>query len=154
MKRLARRRLDDVGNQWRSLPQPVNIVPRGGWINAIREAICKSQVDLGQRMGVRGSTVAKLEESERNRTIRLDSLQRAAEAIDCELVYALVPRKSLQSIVDNQRLRLFADIVARTDHHMKLEGQNVNDPDWRSNLLRQAEEMIPDNQLWRERAGG
>lgn len=105
-------------------------------------------------MGVRGSTVAKLEESERNRTIRLDSLQRAAEAIDCDLVYVLVPKKSLQSIVDNQRLRLFANIVARTDHHMKLEGQNVNDPDWRSNLLRQAEEMIPDKLLWRDRTGG
>ncbi len=152
MKRLARRKLDDAGNQWRQLPQRLRIVPRGGWINVIREAIGMSQADLGQRMGVRGSSVAKLEESERSRTIRLDTLQRAAEALNCELVYTLVPREPLQTVVDNQRLRLFEDIVARTDHHMNLEGQDATDPDWRNNLLRQAEEMISDTQLWRSKA--
>ena len=65
------------------------------------------------------------------------------------MVYALVPRKPLQAMVDEQRLRIFADIVARTDHHMNLEGQDATDPNWRSNLLREAEEIIPDARLWR-----
>lgn len=151
MKRLARRKLDDVGNQWRQLPQRLHLVPKGGWISAIREAMGMSQADLGRNMSVRSSTAAKLEESERSRTIRLDTLQRAADALGCDLVYALVPRKSLQTMVDEQRLRVFSDVVTRTNHHMDLEGQSATDPDWRNNLLRQAEEVIPDSQLWRVR---
>jgi predicted DNA-binding mobile mystery protein A len=149
MRRLARRKLDETGDQWRELPARLRLVPRGGWINAIREALGMPRADLGRHMGVGGSTVAKLEDSERGRTIRLDSLQRAADALDCDLVYALVPRKPLQTLVDDQRLRLFKDIVERTDLHMRLEGQGVSDPDWRRHLLRQAEEVIPDTRLWR-----
>jgi predicted DNA-binding mobile mystery protein A len=109
-----------------------------------------SQTALGKRLNVRASTVAKLENSERSRTIQLGTLQRAAQALNCDLVYALVPRNSLQSMVDDQRLRLFAEIVSRTDLHMSLEGQETSDPDRQHYLLRQAEDLIPDAQLWRE----
>lgn len=149
MKQLARRKLDETGDQWRELPQHLRLAPRGGWINAIREAIGMSQADLAHRLGVRSTSVTKLEKSERSRKIQLDTLQRSAEALDCDLVYALVPRKPLQTMVDEQRLLLFENIVLRTNHHMTLEGQGTTSSLWRTHLLRQAEEVITDSQLWR-----
>lgn len=152
MKQLARRKLDETGDQWRQLPQRLRLAPRGGWINAIREAIGMSQTDLADRMGVRSTSVTKMEKRERSRTIQLDTLQRAAEALDCYLVYALVPRKPLQTMVDDQRLQRFENIVLRTNHHMALEGQGTDTPRGRTHLLRQAEEVIPDSKLWRATA--
>ena len=42
-------------------------------------------------MGVTQPTVQRLELSEAEGAIQLKSLRRAAEALDCDLVYALVP---------------------------------------------------------------
>lgn len=59
-----------------------------------------SRSDLGGRLEVSRQAVEQLEASEAGGTIRLDSLRRAAEALDCELFYALVPRRSLAETVD------------------------------------------------------
>ncbi|MFT3754478.1 MAG: mobile mystery protein A [Pseudoxanthomonas sp.] len=150
LKRLARRKLDKTGEQWRQLPSRLRLVPAGGWINAIRDALGMSQAELGQRLGVRPSSIGKIEENERNRSIQMDTLQRAADALDCDVVYALVPRKPLQTMVDNRRLALFEELHQRTQQHMRLEAQEVDDPHWRQNLLRDAEALIPDSRLWRK----
>lgn len=149
-RRLARRKLDETGYQWRQLPARLRHVPNAGWVNAIRDALGMSQAQLGKRLGVRSSSVDKLEENERNRTVQMATLQRAAEALGCDLVYALVPREPLQTMVDKQRLALLAELHGRTQQHMRLEAQEVDDPDWRENLLRDAESLVPDHRLWRE----
>jgi hypothetical protein len=51
--------------------------------------------------------VTKLETSERVGSIRIDTLRRAASAMDCELVVLVVPRQPLQSMVDQRRLQLY-----------------------------------------------
>lgn len=152
--RLARRKLDHTGEQWRQAASIVKQLPKGGWIRAIREALVMPQDELGRRLGVGASSVGKLEASERKRTIQLETLMRAADALDCDVVYALVPRKPLQSTVDERRLEVFSKVFDRTEHHMRLEGQAINDPNWRKNLLREAEEEIPDTELWSRRLDG
>lgn len=152
MGRLARRTLDETGDLWRQAPARIKMTPHGGWLAAIREALGMSQSQLARRMGLRPSSISKLETSERGRTVRLETLARAAEALNCDLVYALVPRTPLQCLVDEQRLRIYSEVVAWTNHHMALEGQKVDDPNWRQNLLRQAEEAIDDGQLWQSAA--
>ena len=77
-----------------------------GWIKEIRLALGMSAAQLARRLKVRQSTVAKLEKSEAEETISLQSLRKAAEALDCTLVYAFVPRTSLEACVQAQaRLR-------------------------------------------------
>ena len=109
-----------------------------------------SQAELGLRLNVRSSSVGKLEDNERSRTIQLDTLQRAADALGCDVVYALVPREPLQTMVDKQRVALFEELHGRIQQHMRLEAQEVQDPAWRKNLLRDAEDLVPDSQLWRK----
>ena len=151
LRRLAQQKLDGTGALWRQLPAPARMAPHKGWVQALREALGMSQAALGRRLGVRASSVGKLEASERDGTLQIDTLRRAADALGCELVYVLVPRKPIGQMVDDQRLELAKPLLARTRHHMQLEAQDIADPETRQALVRAAEELIPDSQLWRDK---
>lgn len=153
MRRLARTRLDQTGNWLREMLPRLQATPRGGWIAATRDALGMSRSDLARRLGVSPSSVLKLENSERAGTVQVDTLRRAAAALDCELLVLMVPRQPLQSSVDQQRLKLYNATFNRAATHMKLEDQAVSDG-LRRHLLQQAESAIPDSALWRERELG
>lgn len=106
--------------------------------------------DLANRLGITRAAAAKLETNERRRTIQLDSLQRAADALGCDLFYALVPREPLQKTVDDRRLDVLRAMQERTEHHMHLEAQPVDNAVSREALLRDAERLVPDRMLWRK----
>ena len=81
-------------------------------------------------MGVAQATIVHLEQSEAHETIQLSTLRRAADALDCDLVYALVPREgSLEQAVFAQARRRAAQAVSAVDRSMELEDQAVRDPD-------------------------
>jgi predicted DNA-binding mobile mystery protein A len=100
--------------------------PSEGWIRAIRSTIGMSVQQLAGRMGVAKQSVARLEKNEADDSITLKSLRKAAEALDCRLVYALVPNEGrLEDIVKKQAFKKAYEIVHTVDHSMKLEGQGV-----------------------------
>lgn len=99
-------------------------VPATGWIKLVRESIGMSAAQLAARLNVNQSTVTRLEKSERNGVITLASLRKAAEALDCELHYVLVPRRSLEAAVRERAARVSADEVARVRRTMALEDQS------------------------------
>lgn len=150
MLSIARRKLDETGRALREAGPRIRVIPRGGWIAAIRGALGMTVQDLADRLGITRAAAAKLEVSERRRTIQLETLQRVADALECDLVYVLVPRKPLQDIVDNRRLEILQSLQKRTDQHMRLEAQAVSDPEHYQHLLRQAEFLVPDRMLWRK----
>jgi predicted DNA-binding mobile mystery protein A len=105
--------------------------PVRGWIKAIRQALGMTTAQLANRMGVRQPSVVAMEQSELKGTIELATLRRAAEALDCTLVYALIPNQPLQLTV-RERARAFARRRGRpVEHSMLLEDQQVkrNDSD-------------------------
>jgi predicted DNA-binding mobile mystery protein A len=100
-KRL-RAELDEIGLAFRLCKSGVNRPE--GWMRAVRQAIGFPVVELARRMGVAKAQVFRLEESEQEGRVRLATLRRAAEAMGCELVYALVPREGkLASLAATQR---------------------------------------------------
>src|SRR4051812_41723665 len=94
-----RRQLDSKLTRLRRASTPP---PPAGWIYAIRESLGMTTEQLGRRLGIRKQSAHDLETSEKNRTITLHSLERAAAALGCRLVYALVPETSLQKHVQQQ----------------------------------------------------
>ncbi len=99
--------------------------PGTGWIRAIREAAGMSLRQLAERMGVSKTTAATLERSEAAETVKLSSLRAVGVALDCDLVYALVPRTSLEDSV-RRRARLVAErVVGRVSDSMELEDQAI-----------------------------
>jgi predicted DNA-binding mobile mystery protein A len=101
--------------------------PARGWIKAIREALGMSTAQLAKRMNVRQPSIVGLEASEEKGSIELATLRRAAEALDCTLVYALIPNKPLGTTV-RERARAFLRQRRRpVEHTMLLEDQRVKD---------------------------
>jgi predicted DNA-binding mobile mystery protein A len=119
----ARARLDErfkAMGQSTAYAQPVR-----GWVKAIREALGMSTAQLAKRLGVRQPSIVEMEQSEAKGTITLATLKRVAEALDCRLVYALVPNKPLEQTV-RERARLFARRrLEPIEHSMALEDQKV-----------------------------
>lgn len=101
--------------------------PGGGWVRAIRETLGMTQVQLAARLGISRQSLQGLERAEANRRITLDSLDRLAKAMDCRLVYALVPERGSLEDVRARRAREVADeLLKSTEHSMKLESQGVS----------------------------
>jgi predicted DNA-binding mobile mystery protein A len=103
--------------------------PARGWIKAVREALGITTAQLAIRMRVRQPSIIGLERSEAKGSIELATLRRVAEALDCTLIYALVPNKSLETTV-RERAREFARRrLAPIEHSMLLEDQKVTERD-------------------------
>ena len=76
--------------------------PPRGWIKAIREALGMTTAQLAKRLGIAQPSAVGLEKAEASKAITLETLERAARALDCTLVYALVPREPLDTIVQQR----------------------------------------------------
>ena len=113
------RRLGPLGPSARYAP------PRLGWIRAVRDALGMSAKDLATRLGVTGYAVRSMEDGERTGGIRLDSLRRAAEAMDCTLVYAFIPNDSLRWTVRRQAQWVLEQQIRRASQTMALEAQEA-----------------------------
>jgi len=101
--------------------------PGGGWVRAIREALGMTQAQLAVRLGISRQSLQGLERAEANRRITLDSLDRLAKAMDCRLVYALVPEKGSLDDVRTRQAQVLADALLKsTEHSMTLEAQGVS----------------------------
>jgi len=98
--------------------------PPKGWIRAVREALGVSSAELTARMKTNRSLVVQQEKAEAEDRITLKSLRGFADALDCDLVYAFVPRAgTLQALVD-ARVRAAAKAnVLGVEHTMALENQ-------------------------------
>lgn len=127
--------------------------PRGGWVKAIREALGMSAAQLGERMGRSQTAISQLERSEQRKTVQLDSLERAAEALGCVVVYALVPRRSLETMINDQALKVASAHLSPVHHSMALERQAVDERGQQSLVRRTAAKIKGTRQLWKKPAG-
>ena len=144
----ARRHLDTRLGRLRPLVDTPP--PHRGWIRAIRDALGMSSAELAARMKVGQSTVADIERSEAHATIKIDTLRRAADALDCDLVYSLVPRTTLEEAVRKQARHKAAQHLAGVTHHMRLEDQAVNDDDAAAQLDELGSRFVDRRGLWSE----
>lgn len=120
-KDLKQRQMDAGLVRWRSAGLPAR--PPSGWIRAIREALGMPAAFLAKRLGLVPSTVLRLETSEADDTITLGSLRRVAEALDCELQYALVPRQTIAQTLEQRANKVASERMAGVAHSMALEAQ-------------------------------
>ncbi len=98
--------------------------PPCGWLKTIREALGLSERRQAHRIGISGSALHKSERAETEGRITLGQLRKLADGLDCELVYALVPRKSLPQVVEDQARAIALQEVGEVAHTMGLEGQS------------------------------
>jgi predicted DNA-binding mobile mystery protein A len=145
---LARAQLDKRLN---TLPEPESLArPPRGWIKAIREALGLTSRQFAKRLGVSQPRVIEIEGAEVSGAVTLDSLQRAANALECRLVYALVPRRPLQTLVEERAEQLARKRLKTAAHTMALEAQNVDEDAQRAQLQQLVRTLMdrPGSDLW------
>jgi predicted DNA-binding mobile mystery protein A len=128
--------------QLRGLARP----PRG-WVRSVREALGMSAAVLAARLGTTAGAVTRLEQSEAADRIRLDTLRRAADALGCDLVYLLVPRRPLSAVVRDRARELARRQVAAVQQTMRLEDQATDTASEMEEQL--ARELLDRGGLWR-----
>lgn len=139
-RRLILEQLTETINRFKQLkdtPPPVK-----GWIRAIRDALGMSGVQFARRLGVSPSRVALLEKAELTGAVTIRSMRKAAAALDCVFVYALVPRSSLANTLHEQALKVARGRLERTSHTMLLEDQQLASEDLRRVLDATVVELI------------
>lgn len=126
--------------------------PTKGWLRAIRDALGMTTRQVANRAGVSQPTVTNWEQSEARDTITLGKLREAAEALNCELVYALVPRKPLEEEVRDRAAQVADAQLARTHHTMRLEAQGLRAEDLERERNRLIDELMraKPSQLWED----
>jgi predicted DNA-binding mobile mystery protein A len=125
-------------------------VPPKGWVRAIRDALGMTGVQFAGRLKVRPQSVDALEQSEANGSIQLKTLRRAAEALDCTLVYALVPNASLDETVRARARKIATRELGRVAHTMKLEAQGTGDANLELRIETYIRDMLKERDLWNE----
>lgn len=148
---LQLRQLDAALDRWRSADLPAR--PPSGWLKAIRQALGMTATHLARRLGVTTSTLTRLELSEADDTISLATLRRAAEALGCELHYALVPRQPLATTLEERASRLAQQQMAAISHSMALEAQSTSREHLEEQTRALAESLLKGSRraLWKER---
>jgi predicted DNA-binding mobile mystery protein A len=123
---LQTQQMDALLETWRTAQ--LSARPRSGWVRAIRESLGMSAAAFARRLGMTPVGVRKLESAEASDAITLASLRKLAQALDCELQYALVPRNSLQQQVRDRAEMVAQERLLPIAHSMALEDQAVQGP--------------------------
>ncbi len=104
--------------------------PTSGWISSVREALGITLDQIGKQIGSSRQAVQQLERAEATDRITLGALRRAAEAMGCELVYALVPKSGTFAELSERPVRdRAARDVKSVMHTMMLEDQKPENAD-------------------------
>jgi predicted DNA-binding mobile mystery protein A len=121
--------------------------PPRGWLRTIRDSLGMTAAQLAARLNVSQPRIVEMEKAEQRGAITLDTLERAAQALDCTLIYALVPNGgSLYGLVREQARKVAAETLSRVDHSMRLEGQGVS-----AKMLKEERERLAEQLLRRPR---
>jgi predicted DNA-binding mobile mystery protein A len=121
--RLARQKTRQLDDELAATNIPSR--PRSGWIAAVRQALGMSQTQLAARMDIVRQSLNNLESNELKGTISLASLRNAADGLDCDLQYVLVPRKPLQQLVADQALQRATKKLGRINQSQALEASAI-----------------------------
>lgn len=110
-----------------------------------------SREELGNRLGVSQQAVAEFEASEIRGRIQLDTLDRVAAALECDVVYFLVPRRDLDEMVRDQAMQRARTYLSRVSHHSRLEDQQIEETQELDQIQDLAEGYIDRRGLWSNR---
>lgn len=125
-------------------------MPNSGWLRTIRSALGMSMSQLGDRLNLSQPRIHAIEKAEVNGTITLNTMKKVADALNCELAYALLPRKGLEVLREQQARSIAEKLMDRVSHTMALEKQEVSNVQTESQLQELISQLLNEhpNKLW------
>ncbi len=97
--------------------------PKEGWLKNIRTVLWMTMQIAASKTGVNISTWEKIEKREQKWTITIETLQKAANAFNCEVKVILVPRENLNTFIEREAIKKADQEIKDLDATMSLEKQ-------------------------------
>ena len=120
---------------------------RPGWIKYTRSILGLTLKELGKLTGLSTPSVADAERRETLGKITLENLSKLANAMECELVYAFVPKDDIPNLLKKKAMEKARKSILKADIHMTLEDQKVQE-EIESRVERLAEKLIEKGKVW------
>ncbi len=95
--------------------------PPQGWLRTIRELLGMTAVQFARRIGVSQSRIVAMEKNEPN--LKLSTMKRIADSLNCDFIYALVPREDIDNTLRKQAEKTAQKMLDRVNANMALENQ-------------------------------
>lgn len=113
----------------------------------MRQALHMTLKQLAARAGVTTSTIAQAERGEAAGKLSLATLKAMAQAMECEFMYAFVPKSDIASVMKKAARQKAKRLLTSADVHMTLEDQGVKQSmEERIELL--AEKFFKKGDVW------
>jgi len=121
--------------------------PPQGWLKTIREFFGMTTTQLAKRIGVAQPRIVNLEKNEKN--TKISTMERIADALNCDFVYAFIPRENIDNIIYNQAKKKALKILNKVNANMNLENQLSKNNELLEDLIN---ELLNDNiaRIWDE----
>jgi predicted DNA-binding mobile mystery protein A len=120
---------------------------RTGWIHYMRQAMSMTLSTLAKTTGLNQATVQQIEKREIAGKVTIETMRKIALAMDCEFVYAMVPKQELNFLLKKKAVTKATRIVLQADVHMTLEDQRVSE-DIKDRIDRIAEDLLAKGDIW------
>jgi predicted DNA-binding mobile mystery protein A len=121
--------------------------PTEGWIKEVRHSLGMTLSKLAKACDVSIPTIAQAERGEAQGRITLETLKRAAEAMNCEFVYAFKPKSDMHEFVQQKTYEKAKRILLNADLHMTLEDQKVSG-DLEERIKRLQKKLLSEGKVW------
>lgn len=121
--------------------------PPQGWLKTIREFLGMTTTQLAKKINVAQPRVINLEKNEKN--TKISTMERIADALNCDFVYAFIPRENIDDIIYNQAKKKALKILNRVNKNMGLENQLSDSEDTLEEVIK---ELLDNNiaRIWDE----
>jgi predicted DNA-binding mobile mystery protein A len=116
--------------------------PKEGWVRTVRKALGMSGPQLGHRIGLKRAQISQMERMEMEDRITIKQLRRVAEALNCDLVYALVPRQSIEAMLEERAITKATVLVTKVDAQMALEAQQLDKTALAKEIARETKRIL------------
>ena len=151
-RRLEVSRLDEYFQIFKSDSALRQQAPTRSWVRTMRDALGMSAAQLASRLGVSRAAVYQLEERESSRTVSLKHLDKAADALECDVFYTLVPRSTIEQTIRDQAKKNAETKLYNANLSMGLEAEGVRDNKFVTAVSSSSSltEALTDRYLWKE----
>ena len=109
-----------------------------------------SAAQLAKRLGVTRAAVYQLENREVSRSVSIKQLDKVAEALNCDVVYAIVPRDGLEQSIRDRAREKVGERLRKINLSMGLEAEGVADQEFATAVNSQSRygDALTNRQLW------
>lgn len=95
--------------------------PAQGWLKTIRQLFCMNTTQFSKKLKISQPRLIYMEKNEKN--LKLSTMEKIADELNCDFVYALVPRENINNVIHNKAKQKALQIINKVNNNMGLENQ-------------------------------